>query len=205
MIDFLKGIPVLIESDCIVLDVRDVGYRIFCANPHQYANKTEQSVILYTHHYVREDVVLLFGFATREEQTLFRKLLEVSGIGPRVALGMLSGGTPEAIVHAITHDDTVFLTRLPGIGKKTAQRLVLDLRDKLETSGIMERMSKTTLAKSTDTGHPMAWREAKEALLALGYSEAETDRAWRDVKGKMRDSDHAEQLIKLALQLLYKA
>ncbi|HZG77016.1 MAG TPA: Holliday junction branch migration protein RuvA, partial [Paenibacillus sp.] len=136
MIDFLRGKPVFVDADFVVLDVRDVGYRVFCPNPYAFAGKADQTVTLFIHHHVREDAVQLFGFATREEQSLFRKLLDVTGIGPRVAVGVLSGGAPERIVAAIQSDDLAFLTRLPGIGKKTAQRIVLDLKDKLDGIGI---------------------------------------------------------------------
>jgi len=214
MIDFLRGKPVAVDAEGIVLDVRDVGYRVYCANPYAFAGKAEQTVTLFIHYHVREDAVQLFGFATREEQALFRKLLDVTGIGPRVALGVLSGGTPERIVNAIQSDDLTFLTRLPGIGKKTAQRIVLDLKDKLEGVGVPIGLGaleagfaggETAASAAAGAGLPTAWREAKDALLALGYTDAETERAWRDVKGKAQPTDGADKLIKLALQSLYQA
>lgn len=131
MIDFLRGQVVHLETEYIVLDVHGVGYRVFCPNPYAFA-KTEGPVTVYTHHHVREDAMQLFGFPTREEQRLFRKLIEVSGIGPRVALGILGGGTPDHVVSAIYQENISFLVKLPGIGKKTAQRMILDLKDKLE-------------------------------------------------------------------------
>ncbi|TLS53557.1 Holliday junction branch migration protein RuvA [Paenibacillus antri] len=215
MIDFLRGKPVVVDTDFVVLDVHDVGYRVFCPNPYAFAGKAEQTVTLFIHHHVREDAVQLFGFATREEQALFRKLLDVTGIGPRVAVGVLSGGAPERIVAAIQSDDLTFLTRLPGIGKKTAQRIVLDLKDKLDGIGIpvalgagAAALSGAEAAASTAAGSAglsVAWREAKDALMALGYTDAETERAWRDVKGKAGEGDGADKLIKLALQSLYQA
>ena len=87
---FLRGQVVHLESEYIVLDVQGVGYRVFCPNPYAFA-KTDGTITVFTHHHVREDAILLFGFPTREEQKLFRKLIEVSGIGPRVALGILGG------------------------------------------------------------------------------------------------------------------
>src|SRR5690606_1770683 len=92
MIDFLRGKVAHREPEYVVLDVHGVGYRVFCPNPYALADEGETT--LYIHHHVREDAILLFGFPTREEQSLFRKLLEVSGIGPKVALGILSGGRP---------------------------------------------------------------------------------------------------------------
>jgi Holliday junction DNA helicase RuvA len=214
MIDFLRGKPVLVDSDYVILDVRDIGYRVFCPNPYAFAGKSEQQVTLYIHHHVREDAITLFGFATREEQALFRKLLDVTGIGPRVALGVLSGGSPERIVSAIQSDDLMFLTRLPGIGKKTAQRIVLDLKDKLDAICVAVVFSGTAdgyegvaaaSASASASGLSVAWREAKDALMALGYTDAETERAWRVVLGKAQATDGADKLIKLALQSLYQA
>ncbi|MCI3923648.1 Holliday junction branch migration protein RuvA [Paenibacillus sp. TRM 82003] len=212
MIDFLRGKPAFVDSDFVVLDVRDVGYRVFCPNPYAYAGKAETIVTLYIHHHVREDAITLFGFGSREEQALFRKLLDVTGIGPRVALGVLTGGTPERIVSAIQSDDLTFLTRLPGIGKKTAQRIVLDLKDKLDDIGVAvslggadDGMEAVVAAVGGGTGLNAAWREAKDALMALGYTDAETERAWRDIKGKAQPADAADKLIKLALQSLYQA
>ncbi len=214
MIDFLRGKPVVVDADYVVLDVHDVGYRVFCPNPYAFAGKAEQTVTLFIHHHVREDAVQLFGFATREEQALFRKLLDVTGIGPRVAVGVLSGGAPERIVAAIQGDDLAFLTRLPGIGKKTAQRIVLDLKDKLDGIGIPVALgaggpgkagAEAAAAAGGSAGLSVAWREAKDALMALGYTDAETERAWRDIRGKAAESDGADKLIKLALTALYQA
>lgn len=131
MIDYVKGRVAQVDADSVVIDVRDIGYRVYTPNPYAFA-RSEEAVTVYCHHHVREDAAQLFGFQTREEQALFRQLLEVSGIGPRVAVGILAGGRPEAVVAAIHREDLSFLTRLPGIGKKTAQRMILDLKDKLQ-------------------------------------------------------------------------
>lgn len=117
MIDFLRGKVAHREPEYAVIDVHGVGYRVFCPNPFALPDKTED-ITVYIHHHVREDAILLFGFPTREEQALFRRLLDVSGIGPKVALGMLSGARPEAIVAAVQQENVTFLTKLPGIGKK---------------------------------------------------------------------------------------
>ncbi|WP_127589017.1 Holliday junction branch migration protein RuvA [Paenibacillus koleovorans] len=210
MIDFLRGKVVHRETEYVVLDVHGVGYRVFCPNPYAAGADKSDETTYYIHHHVREDAILLFGFPSREEQSLFRRLLEVSGIGPRVALGMLAAGRPEAIVAAVQQENYAFLTRLPGIGKKTAQRIVLDLKDKLGAIPVPAgAISAAGLgfgdaaagAGSREGG--TAWAEAKEALLALGYTEAEADRAWARVKPKAQEGDPAEVLTKLALQALY--
>src|SRR5690606_2872918 len=92
-------------------------------------------ITVHVHYHVREDAILLYGFESREQKQLFRKLIDVTGIGPKVALGLLSAGAPEALVQAIQQENYSYLTKLPGVGKKTAQRIVLDLKDKLGDLG----------------------------------------------------------------------
>ncbi|CAM2853364.1 Holliday junction branch migration protein RuvA [Paenibacillus sediminis] len=202
MIDFLRGQLVHYEAEYIVLDVNGVGYRVFCPNPFVFA-KNEGIVTVYTHHHVREDAILLFGFPTREEQRLFRKLIDVSGIGPRVALGILSGGTPTTVVNAIYQENITFLTKLPGIGKKTAQRMILDLKDKLD--GIGEAVYQTGLfaEPSAIVESGSAWTEARDALKALGYTETELDKVWHELKGSVSAEDTVDILMKKALKRLY--
>lgn len=206
MIDYLRGKLAHRETEYIVLDVNGVGYRVFCPNPYAVGLKSEEECMVYIYHHVREDAILLYGFQTREEQSLFRRLLEVSGIGPRVAIGILSGGRPEAVVAAIQQENIAFLMKLPGIGKKTAQRMVLDLKDKLaghllsgmEAAGGLELpMDDRLFFNGT------AWSEAKEGLMSLGYTEAEADRAWAAMKDKVAESDPVDVLMKKALQVLF--
>jgi Holliday junction DNA helicase RuvA len=204
MIDYLRGIVAHLETEYVVLDVHDVGYRVFTPNPYGLA-RNEEPVQLYIHYHVREDATQLFGFTTRDEQALFRKLLEVSGIGPRVALGVLAGGRPETVVAAIQQENLTFLTKLPGIGKKTAQRMILDLKDKL---GAVD--SRWALASMIDLAVPAAvdssstWAAAREALLGLGYRDAELDKAWQLLKDKVTGEESPDVLIKLALQQLFQ-
>ncbi|MGG1938385.1 Holliday junction branch migration protein RuvA [Paenibacillus polymyxa] len=202
MIDFLRGSVAHLENEYVVLDVQGVGYRVFCPNPYAFA-KTEGPVVIYTHHHVREDAILLFGFATREEQQLFRKLIDVSGIGPRVALGILGGGTPAHVVTAIYQENITFLTKLPGIGKKTAQRMILDLKDKLDGIGALGMATGLFAEPVVDEGQGSYWSEAREALKALGYTDAELDKVWSKMKKDARPDDSADILMKRALQLLF--
>ena len=209
MIDYLRGHVRHIESDFIVLDVHGVGYRVFCANPYELGRSGDAERIVYIHHHVREDAISLFGFADRDEQALFRKLLDVSGIGPRVALGILSGGRPETLIAAIANEDLSYLTRLPGIGKKTAQRMVLDLKDKLGTIGSTLKGVPAGVALDTDvvgegTDAAEALRAAKEGLLALGFTETEISKVWATVKAGLKPGDSADVVMKAALQQLYK-
>lgn len=209
MIDYVKGRVVHLDTEFVVVDVRDIGYRVFTPNPYAFA-KSDDAVTIYTHHHVREDATLLFGFATREEQAMFRKLLEVSGIGPRVALGILAGGKPETIAAAIQQENLTFLTKLPGIGKKTAQRMVLDLKDKLDAiPGGFSFAAAGIVLDDPHGGDMLAdgglnWREAREALMALGYTAAELDRAWQSMKQVEVSDETVDALMKRALQQLFK-
>lgn len=203
MIDFVRGQVAHLESDYVVLDVQGIGYRIYCPNPYVFAAMNDQATTVYTHHHVREDAILLYGFPTREEQRLFRKLIEVSGIGPRVALGILSGGQPDHVVAAIQQENISFLTKLPGIGKKTAQRMILDLKDKLDGLGGPSLFDEPVNMKETDGGMNPGWPEAREGLKALGYTDAELDRVWQQLKDSVTPAEEVDSVMKKALKLLY--
>lgn len=209
MIDYLRGPVVHLESDYIVVDVQDIGYRVFTPNPYVFAGK-DGAVAVYIHHHVRDDAILLYGFESRDEQLLFRKLLEVSGIGPRVALGILSAGRPDAVIAAVQQENIAFLTKLPGIGKKTAQRMILDLKDKLQGMGADQGLlSAAGFADEIgsvglDEGVGTAWVEAREALAALGYTAAELDKAWSGLKDSVAADETVDALMKRALQQLFK-
>ncbi|AOZ91889.1 Holliday junction branch migration protein RuvA [Paenibacillus crassostreae] len=202
MIDFLKGTVVHLENDYVVIDVRGVGYRVFCPNPFVFA-KMEGELTIYIHYNVREDAILLFGFPTREEQKLFRKLIEVSGIGPKVALGILSGGNPDLVVSAIYQENITFLTKLPGIGKKTAQRMILDLKDKLDGFATNVISGGLFTVPEPQVGDGSAWSEAREGLKALGYTETELDGVWLKIKDDVTYEETVDVLMKRALKLLY--
>lgn len=209
MIDFVRGRVVHWETEYVIVDVRDIGYQVYTPNPYAFV-KNDDAVTIYTHHHVREDATLLFGFATREEQSMFRKLLEVSGIGPRVALGILAGGKPEAVAAAIQQENVGFLTRLPGIGKKTAQRMILDLKDKLDAfaagfGGAAAGLAlEDVMVGGAAAEGGTAWQEAREALAALGYTAAELDRAWHTLQSAVKPDDTVDTLMKKALQQLFK-
>ncbi|ASA23713.1 Holliday junction branch migration protein RuvA [Paenibacillus donghaensis] len=206
MIDYLRGTMAHLESEYVVLDVQGVGYRVFCPNPYLFAKVTGEQTI-YIHYQSREDATLLFGFPTREEQRLFRKLIEVSGIGPRVALGILTGGTPDQLITAIYQENLTYLTKLPGIGKKTAQRMILDLKDKLDglSAASMQTGLFAVAAEEDQAAEGLSWQEAREALRALGYTESELDRTWLALKKQGAEAEPVDVLMKKALGLLYLA
>ncbi|WP_047155473.1 Holliday junction branch migration protein RuvA [Aneurinibacillus tyrosinisolvens] len=208
MIDFIEGQVAYIETDSVVLVTNGVGYRIFSGNPFYYRQGEKNTVRIYTHHYVREDAIHLYGFKARSERDLFRKLLDVSGIGPKGALAITSAGTPEQIISAIRLENIDFLTRFPGIGKKTAQRMVLDLKDKLKSVPIMDTSvvmvegepqaeDGTSLFNAFDEPK----QEAMEALGALGYSPAEIQKVMKKLEKDGADLASTDKIIKRALQL----
>lgn len=203
MIDYLRGRLAHVEPEYVVLDVHDVGYQVFTPNPYGLA-RTDATIQLFIHHHVREDAIQLFGFPTREEQAMFRRLLDVSGIGPKVALGVLSGGRPETIAAAIRQENLSFLTKLPGIGRKTAQRMVLDLKDKLGSEAPAAASAENAEFAPSAFADDSAWAAARAALTGLGYREAELERAWSAIRDHVTEADTPDALMKKALQQLFQ-
>lgn len=195
MIGRLRGIIIEKQAPDLVLDVGGIGYEVaapmstFCNLP-----GLEQEVMLYTHLVVREDAQLLYGFATIRERLLFRSLLKVNGVGAKLALTILSGSDVDDFARSVQEGDAASLTRLPGVGKKTAERLIIEMRDRLkEVSGAMGLKINTSEA-SILAG---AKDEAIEALVTLGYKSVEADKMIRLVGGENLST---AELIRQALQ-----
>lgn len=189
MIGRLHGRIIEKNPPQVLVDVSGVGYEVdvpmstFCDLP-----EAGGEVTLLTHLVVREDAELLYGFATKAEQLAFRTLIRISGVGPRIALALLSGMSTDQLAQAVESGETALLTRVPGIGKKTAERLVLELRGKLAPAGIM-----------TPAGAPGSARaDVAAALLALGYSDREAQAAAKKVPEDVSVSEG----IRLALKSL---
>jgi Holliday junction DNA helicase RuvA len=169
MIAALRGTLLSKSPVEVVIDVGGVGYRVqvpvstFCR-----LGDDGSAVSLFVHTHVREDQISLFGFSSRTEKTLFERLLAVSGVGPRIALSILSGIEADELVRALTTSDIARLTRVPGVGKKTAERLALELKDKLR-----DLAQPAESPSSADTGTA----DLVSALLNLGYSTAEAEKA----------------------------
>ncbi|MEY4479912.1 MAG: hypothetical protein RLZZ267_590 [Bacillota bacterium] len=208
MIDYLKGVIEHVDVDAIVLETSGgVAYRLFCANPHDF--NRDHEVIVYTYLSVREDAMVLFGFAKRVQQSFFRKLLDVNGIGPKMAIGIMSGATPEAIALAIEQEDILALSRLPGVGKKTAQRMILDLKDKLDSLGLQIDKASSPVVKASPVGRggrSTTWQEARDVLGALGFSDQEIEKTLAGLIGdeSLGVDAPSEQVVKKALQVLYR-
>ena len=198
MIGFLRGKVAYLLTDYALLDVQGVGYRVFVSGATRQKLRLHEEAQLFTYMSVREDAIQLYGFASQEEYEIFQLLISVSGIGPKVALGVLSHITTEGLCRAIQQKQTSVLTKLPGIGKKSAERLVLELKDKVSFSGDTDE--ELTLTNVDEVPDDML-AEAQAALEALGYTQAEIAPALRQAaKGKT-----TEAIIKLALKQLSKA
>ncbi|RJS95265.1 Holliday junction branch migration protein RuvA [Salinisphaera sp. Q1T1-3] len=201
MIGRLSGKLVEKQPPRLVIDVGGVGYEVEAPMSTCFALAANGSVVtLLTQMIVREDAILLYGFATENERALFRELIKVSGIGAKLALTILSGMSVADFVATIEADDAARLTGLPGVGKKTAARLLVEMRDKLSGTAIAPSLQggATSAAADAPAGPVGATGEAHQALVALGYKAAEADRLLRglDPDGE-RDS---EALIREALR-----
>ncbi|HEX2057502.1 MAG TPA: Holliday junction branch migration protein RuvA [Actinomycetota bacterium] len=190
MIGFLRGKVVAKTPDGCFLDVAGVGYRLACSATTVAALPTEGAETrLWTHLHVREDVLALFGFATESEQRIFEALLGVTGVGPKVALQVCSAFTPDALRKALVTDDVASISSVPGIGKKTAQRMVIDLKEKLALPDLeVVGARPDTLAK------------ARSALENLGYSPGEVRVALNEATPA--DEASVEDIVKSALRVL---
>lgn len=182
------------EPPALVLDVNGVGYELEAPMTTFYELPAiGEKVTLYTHVVVREDAHLLYGFARESQRVLFRGLLKVNGVGPRVALALLSGLTDAEFVRCIAHEDVARLVQVPGIGRKTAERLIIEMRDKLSLppEGDAAAAAAVTPARLDPVG------EAVSALVALGYKPQEASRAIRSMSTKDLGT---EEIIREALK-----
>lgn len=200
MIAFLKGIIEDITENSLVLDVNGIGYEVLV--PGQLLDMLEgigQELKVYTYMQVREDAVVLFGFLTRDDLAMFKMLIGVNGVGPKAGLGILSALGTEELRFAVLADDAKRIAKAPGIGAKTAQKIILELKDKLDLAEVFEQKLNADRQQeaAASAGSGMV-QDAVEALVALGYGSTEALRAVRAVKADtVADS---EQLLKEALK-----
>ncbi|WP_100011935.1 Holliday junction branch migration protein RuvA [Lentibacillus sediminis] len=200
MIAYIKGNLTYIQDDSIIVEVQGLGYEIHCANPFAFQSFLNTEVIIHTYHYVREDSQMLYGFKNTDEKYLFTKLISVSGIGPKGALAILASVDVAGFAGAIEREDDKFLTSFPGIGKKTARQIILDLKGKL--TGALSVSAETDDDTSGAHVPETQLAEAKEALQALGY----TDREIKGVMPKLQQEtiNNTDEAVKKALALLIK-
>ena len=198
MIGFLRGQVAALKADYCLLDVNGVGYRVFVAGSTRNKLRLKEEARLFTYMNVYQGGITLYGFASEDEYDIFQLLIGVSGIGPKVALGILSSITVDGLCKAIQNKQATVLTKLPGIGKKSAERLILELKDKVgfATSDAEEILS---LDMEGPVGDDII-SEAQAALMALGYSQAEI----APVLKKATKCKTTKEIIKLALKQLNK-
>lgn len=199
MIAYISGMVSEINTDSIVVDVQGIGYLVHCANPFDFQKYKNQTLMVYTYHYVREDFIALYGFLTQEERSLFVHLLAVSGIGPKGALAILAACRPQEVAVAVENEDEKYLTKFPGVGKKTARQMILDLKGKLSAYGPDGAVA---APGSSGENFSLALQEAVEALKSLGYAEREIQKA---VKQMGTEEMSADQYVKKALQLMFNS
>ncbi|MFH0347038.1 Holliday junction branch migration protein RuvA [Bacillus vallismortis] len=201
MIEFVKGTIDYVSPQYIVIENGGIGYQIFTPNPFIYKERNQETI--FTYHHIREDAFSLYGFSTREEKALFTKLLNVTGIGPKGALAILGSGDPGAVIQAIENEDEAFLVKFPGVGKKTARQIILDLKGKLAdvVPEMIENLFNHEERLEKQTAET-ALEEALEALRVLGYAEKEIKKVLPHLKEEVGLT--TDQYVKKALQKLLK-
>ena len=199
MIGYVKGILEEADDQCIIVDNHGIGYRIFVpGSVFSGAIPIGQEVKIYTYLNVKEDAMQLYGFATRDDLRVFKLLLGVNGIGPKAGLGILSALSADDLRFAVLADDAAAIAKAPGIGKKTAQKLILELKDKLDLEDAFEqKLANQSAARIPETEGDNQLQEAVQALVALGYPNTDALRAVKKVEGA--ETMDVETLLKAAL------
>lgn len=198
MFAYIKGSLEEKSTNYIVIDVNGIGYKIFMSNMSiNEIGEIGNKVKVHTHYYVREDNISLYGFLTHEELKMFELLLSVSGIGAKSAITMLSNITPAGFACAIISNNVALLKKIPGIGPKTAQRIILELQDKLKSEQELSKSEEQTEINIVNNSENV--EEAIQALQILGYNKKEIDKAFE----KIANTDvSVEELIKKGLSIL---
>lgn len=192
MITFLRGLLVHKKPPMISVDVQGVGYEVFVPMSTFFALPSiDQPVFLFTHHSIREDGQSLYGFLSEQDRALFRELIKVNGVGPKLGLTLLSGMDTASLIRALVEQDAAKLTKLPGVGPKMAQRLIIEMRDKVSRFDAVDSVA--VIAAHQPQNH---FDEAMEALLSLGYKPQEAKKMLDQCP---RDLD-AQGLIRAALK-----
>ena len=200
MISYIKGILEYVGEDFIIIESNNIGYEIrIPLSVISHLPMIGNDIKIHTYLYVREDAMLLYGFITRDDLEVFKKLITVNGIGPKGALGILSTITPDELRFAIIADDVGTISKAPGIGKKTAQKLILDLKDKLKLKDYTDSVASEIDQVRTDSVSDIR-NDAIGALVSLGYSSTEAVKVIRSVD--MTQITTVEELIKAGLKKL---
>ncbi|MDZ7924783.1 MAG: Holliday junction branch migration protein RuvA [Marinagarivorans sp.] len=203
MIGRLKGEVLEKQPPYLLLDVGGVGYEVLAPMSTFYRLPAQGCVVLHTHLSVTENSQQLFGFCSLQERSLFKQLIKVSGVGPKMALSVLSSMAADEVVSAIVNNNLVTLTSIPGVGKKTAERLVIEMRDRLKDWALADG-SVGDLASPVQLVADDITRDAESAMIALGYKPAEAARAIALIL-KTHTVTKSEELIRLALRSMLPA
>lgn len=197
MFAYIRGTLQNKQSDFIVLESNGIGYKIFTSlSTLNDLGAFGDEIIIYTHLYVREDIINLYGFGSKEELSMFELLISVSGVGPKAAISLLSCISPSKFSLAVVTDDVKTLTKAPGIGNKMAQRIILELKDKIKKENITDTGSKFDVA---DGKGDTKVSEAISALMVLGYTSSEASKA---VSSSYTEDMDLEDIIKNSLKAL---
>jgi Holliday junction DNA helicase RuvA len=195
LISYIRGILAEKTPARIVIETAGVGYEVLVPlSSYDALPRVGDELLIHTHHHVREDVQQLYGFATERERQIFRMLISVSGIGPRLALGILSGASVDGITDAIVREEVEQLTLIPGIGKKTAQRLIVELKGRIAEEEAMVVVGGGVAAADSSA------RQAVEALIALGFTRATSKKAVEKAAGECDGKPCVEELVRSALR-----
>jgi len=180
MYDYLIGTVSEIQKDSVVIEVNNVGYKVYSPNPYSFV--LDDKVKVYTYLHIKDEILTLYGFLSIEEKTLFMNLISVSGIGPKSAIAMLATGSVQNIAQAINKGDAKYLCKFPGIGMKSAQQIVLDLKGKVEVK--------------SGHGNYLVLDEVRDALQILGYSDKDINK----VLPTLDSTKQTSELVREALQ-----
>jgi len=201
MIERISGQIIEKTPSFCVLDCHGLGIGVHISlNSFQIIERGGDTIQLYTHLHVREDILQLYGFADLAEREIFRLLISISGVGPKLALAILSGGNSDDLRNAIANENVAMLTRIPGVGKKTAQRLILELKEKIYTQGASDLLGKTTGGPPVAAPGGIAY-EALQALLALGFKDSDARRKVDAVIKAAPEELTLQELVKRALKV----
>lgn len=199
MVSYIRGELVAIEEEKVIIDVNGVGFGVFMpAQSMNYLPAIGEEVRLHTYMNVREDAIQLFGFLTRDDLKVFKLVIGVSGIGPKGGLSILSQLSPDDLRFAVMANDAKAIAKAPGIGKKTAEKLIIELKDKLSIEDVLNKVNETETVAVTSNASNEIQAEAVQALVALGYGNTESMKAVKKVQ--MNEDTTVEEVLKLALK-----
>ena len=195
MYEYLTGTISIVAPQYIVVDVQGVGYKLLVANPYRFHEDSAKAVRVFVYQAVRDNDISLFGFSDQAEKRLFMQLINVSGIGPKSALAILANPDHQGLVDAIANNNIGYLTKFPGIGKKTASQIVLDLKDKLAAATAGSLFDQQPINGAANP----ALADALAALKALGYKEREVKKIGKQLGEEQQSTD---EYLRQALRLL---